>query len=139
VDPTATYSHAWGTSPIGAVVNGVMGVTQTAPAWAAFTVKPRLGGVAAAALTLPTLRGPIHVNASAGATAVRAPCGTLALLCAPLPRAGGGGGGGGGALRVLLDGEDVTGRAALSPFHACVEGVGCGAAGAPRVVEVVAA
>ena len=132
VDPTCTYSHAWGTSPIGAVVNGVMGVTQTAPAWAAFTVKPRLGGVAAAALTLPTLRGPIHVNASAGATAVRAPCGTLALLCAPLPRAG-------GAVRVLLDGEDVTGRAALSPFHACVEGVGCGAAGAPRVVEVVAA
>jgi len=133
VDPTATYSHAWGTSPIGAVVNGVMGVTQTAPAWAAFTVKPRLGGVAAASLTLPTLRGPIQVNASARATAVRAPCGTLAVLCAPLPR------GGGGAARLLLDGEDVTGRAVLSPFHACVEGVGCGAAGAPRVVEAVAA
>ena len=118
-DPTCTYSHAWGTSPIGAVVNGIMGVAQTAPAWGAFTVKPRLGGVEAASLTLPTLRGPIQVNASAHATALQVPCGTLAVLCAPLPRAGGGGGGGGGRCACCWMAQSLRGARCSPPtMHA---------------------
>ena len=32
----ATLSHPWGTSAIPAIVHGVMGVVQTAPAWAEY-------------------------------------------------------------------------------------------------------
>ena len=129
VDPTATYSHAWGTSPLVGVSAGIMGVAQTAPAWAAFTVRPRLGGLARASITLPTLRGPISVEANASATALRAPCGSEALLCAPLPA-------GGRAAQALLDGEDVSGRVLVAGGHACVARVGCGAAGAARVLAL---
>ena len=38
-----TYSHAWGTGAITGVAGGLMGIVQTAPAFANFTVKPRIG------------------------------------------------------------------------------------------------
>ena len=135
-DPTATYSHGWGTGPLLGIAAGLMGLRAVAPAWAAFLVAPRLGGMANASLRIPTLRGPIAVAANGSATVLAAPCGTRALLClapAPLPP------GGLPALALALDGEDVTARALLfPPWHACVQDVGCGAAGAPRVLTGVA-
>ena len=38
-----TYSHVWGTGAIAGVAGGLMGIVQTAPAFANFTVKPRIG------------------------------------------------------------------------------------------------
>lgn len=124
-----TFSHAWGTAPIAATASGLLGITQTAPAWAAFTVKPRLGSLRFASLTVPTLRGPVAVDANATHTAVRVPCGAVATLCARrMPN----------ATTLLLDG-DVADAAAVSSsaLHVCVAGVGCGAAGAVRVVTAV--
>merc|ERR1712080_310389 len=40
-----TYSHGWGSSAVVGVVWGLMGVHQTEPGFAAFTVKPKLGGL----------------------------------------------------------------------------------------------
>ena len=134
-DPTATYSHPWGTSPLLGIAQGLMGLRQTAPAWGEFTVAPRLGGLGSASLRIPTLRGSIAVQANGSHTVLAAPCGSLALLCVA-PEAGVVEGRELGGLGVLsLDGEDARHLAVLfPPWHVCVRGVGCGAAGAPRTL-----
>jgi len=78
-----TYSHQWGTSPIVGVVQGLMGLHQTAPGWATFTVKPKLGDLEHGSITVPTLRGYINVTAKPGAVEVGVPCNTMATLCLP--------------------------------------------------------
>ena len=80
---TGTYSHQWGTSPIVGVVQGLMGLHQTAPGWATFTVKPKLGDLEHGSITVPTLRGYINVTAKPGAVEVGVPCNTMATLCLP--------------------------------------------------------
>ena len=131
LNPNQTDSHPWGTAAVVGVVGGLLGVQQTAPAWGAFTVQPRLGGLAHAALKIATPRGPIDVTANATHTMLRGPCGAAATLCVAH------GGRAPGAARVWLDGVEVEG-AVWRPRHACVERVGCGAAGAPRVLAVEA-
>ena len=125
-----TYSHQWGTSPIVGVVFGLMGVHQSAPGWASFTVKPKIASLEHAAITVPTLRGYINVTAKPGYVEVGVPCNTLATLC--LPRSS--------AdtesyttqsHHLLLDGLQVG--AASRGGHLCAaEAVGCSAGGSPR-------
>ena len=50
------YSHAWGIGAITGVAGGLMGIEQTAPAFQAFTVKPRIGSLLTAHIKVPTLR-----------------------------------------------------------------------------------
>ena len=83
---SATMSHGWGVAPIVGVVNGVMGIAQTAPAWSTFTVKPRLAKLQFANITVPTLRGPIVVTATPTTLSVAVPCNTQATLCLPAIR-----------------------------------------------------
>ena len=78
---SGTYSHPWGTGAITGVVGGILGVQQTAPAFATFSVKPRLGGMAFANGRVPTLKGFIDVNATKTSTVVGVPCNTAAKLC----------------------------------------------------------
>merc|ERR1712147_238611 len=78
-----TYSHAWGASPIVGVAWSIMGIHQTAPGFSSFVVKPKLGSLAHASITVPTLRGYINVTASAGALMVQVPCNSFATLCLP--------------------------------------------------------
>lgn len=54
---SGTYSHEWGTSAIVGVVWGIMGVHQTSPAWGSWTMKPKLGGLTTATITVPTITG----------------------------------------------------------------------------------
>jgi len=135
--PHATMSHPWGTSPVGAIAHGVVGVQQTAAAWATFTVKPRLATLRFANLTLPTIRGPISVAAAPGRLEVGVPCNTQATLCldavavaaAETPLSG-------ALLRLLLDGKRVG--AVVDGRHLCTAApVGCAAA--PRTLRLVAA
>jgi len=126
-----TYSHEWGTSPIVGVVWGILGVHQTAPAFATFTVKPKLATLAHAAITIPTIRGYINVTAGPGAVDVDVPCNTLATLCMPRSAQDG------GILltplstRLLLDGSEVP--AIAIGGHLCARAaIGCGAEGATR-------
>jgi hypothetical protein len=136
-----TYSHGWGSSAIVGVSLGVMGVHQTAPGWAAFTVKPKLGPLTHASITVPTLRGYINVTVPAAAAAgagevhVQVPCSCRATLCSPRSALDGS-----SPLRtalthtLLLDGQPVPFTAAAG--HLCTaEPVGCGAGGAHRIVR----
>ena len=60
-----------------------MGVHQTAPGFATFIIKPKLGSLTHAAITVPTLRGYINVTATPGNVAVHVPCNSVASLCLP--------------------------------------------------------
>jgi hypothetical protein len=130
-----TYSHEWGTSAIVGVAWGVMGVHQTSPGWATFTVKPKLGSLQHASITVPTLRGYIKVTAPrAGGLAVHVPCNSFATLC--LPRRAG------EALltelshALLLDGDEV--QAISTGGHMCAaKPVSCGRNDAPRVLATL--
>jgi hypothetical protein len=128
-----TYSHGWGSSAIVGVTLGVMGIHQTAPGFAAFTLKPKLGPLTHASITVPTLRG--YINATVGPTPgslrVQVPCNTRATLCTPRSAQDG------AALRtlathaLLLDGAPVP--ATASAGHLCTATpVSCGAGGAFR-------
>ena len=132
-----TYSHQWGTSPVLGVVWGLMGVRQTSPGFASFSVRPKLGALAHASLTLPTLRGYINVSVSAaGRLEVGVPCNTVATLCTP--RASGDASACTPTPRshlLRLDGEEVA--AVPSGGHLCAAApVGCGVGGAPRVLSL---
>ena len=130
---SGTYSHGWGTSAIVGVSWGVLGIHETAPGWAAFTVMPKLGPLTSATGTVPTLRGYINVTAGPGAVDVAVPCNTAATLCTPraaadaerLTAA---------AFALTIDGVEVA--AVERAGHLCTAApVGCGAGGAPRAVR----
>jgi Bacterial alpha-L-rhamnosidase C-terminal domain len=129
-----TYSHGWGSSAIVGATLGVIGVHQTAPSFAAFTLKSKLGPLTSASATVPTIRGFITVSATPGAVNVTLPCNVAATLCAPRAAADAG-------LftplthALLLDGAEAPAVAAGG--HLCLATtVGCGAAGAPRQLVV---
>lgn len=135
-----TYSHPWGTGAVSGIAGGILGIQQTSPTFATFTVKPRLGGpngLEHASMRVPTLRGPIEVNATRTKTTVKVPCNTVAeQVCLyvgleseskmerePNPNSN----------LLLLDGIMVAG--VRDGRHMCVKDLGCGADGARRVVE----
>jgi hypothetical protein len=127
-----TFSHGWGSSAIVGVAWGVAGVHQTAPSFATFLVKPKLGSLTFANFTQPSIRGFITVSATPGAVNVSVPCNTAATLCIPRSASDAG-------LftptahALLLDGVEAI--AIASGGHLCLaEPVGCGAAGAPRAL-----
>jgi hypothetical protein len=128
-----TYSHSWGASAIVGVAWGVMGVHQTAPGFQTLTVMPKLGGLQHAAMTVPTLRGPVAVKAAAAPAAleVAVPCGSAATLCLPRSARDGGMALTPQSHRLLLDGVEVA--AVATAGHLCTaRGVSCGAGGAAR-------
>lgn len=126
---SGTYSHGWSTSPIVGTVWGVLGIHQTAPAWSAFTIIPKLGSLTRASGTVPTLRGFINVSATPTSLDVHVPCSTSATLCTP--RAAGVAARVDASTRLFVDNAPVA--FVERAGHLCtVEPVGCGAGGAPR-------
>jgi len=126
-----TYSHEWGASPIVGVVWGLMGIHQTAPGFSTFTVKPKLGGLTHASITVPTIRGYINVTASPSTVEVSVPCNSVAMLCLPRSKQDQGTLLTPQSTRLLLDGSEVP--AVNSGGHLCAsDGFSCGTGGAPR-------
>ena len=111
-----------------------MGIQQTSPGFSTFTVRPRLGSMANASIKVPTLRGPVEVEANTTHTLVGVPCNTVAMLCvrhdagsAEAARAI--------PLRLLLDGVAVA-TPKFEHHHLCAGNVGCGVGGAARVLTL---
>jgi hypothetical protein len=83
---------------------------------------------------VPTVRGPIRINATATTVYVTVPCNTMATLCIAAPaeatrRA---------VARYELDGHAIVAEILrVDGTHACVATVGCGVAGAPRKLACV--
>ena len=112
-----------------------MGIVQTAPAFGSFTVKPRIGSLKHASITVPTLRGPILVNATHSHTSVTVPCGAMALLCVEHGLDVHALADGQAPSTVRLDGA-VVAAVLDGPRHACAKNVGCGAANVARVLTL---
>ena len=56
-----TMSHGWGAATVGAAVENLVGLKQTAPGFARFTVKPQLGSLTSLTVKIPTPHGAILV------------------------------------------------------------------------------
>ncbi|MBB1510503.1 family 78 glycoside hydrolase catalytic domain [Tessaracoccus sp. MC1756] len=84
-----TMSHPWGASPGGALAHGMFGIVPTKAGFEEFQVRFQPGPVATAAITVPTLRGP--VGASSDTTGARfsgnvtVPANTTAVVSLPEP------------------------------------------------------
>lgn len=122
-----TMSHGWGTATVGATVDNLVGLKQTAPGYARFSVKPQLGGLTSLTVKIPTPHGPIWVNATSSTVDVSVPCNTYASLCLQVTPASAG-------MHLALDGwvAATERRVGMNEKHSCIHQVGCGAAGAPR-------
>lgn len=60
--PNQDWNHAWGAAPANLIPRKLMGIEPIEPGFRKVAVKPRPGGLASAAIDLPTIRGPIHVE-----------------------------------------------------------------------------
>ena len=60
--PNEDWNHAWGAAPANLIPRLLMGIEPIAPGFARFRVRPQTAGLARAALTLPTLRGPVRLE-----------------------------------------------------------------------------
>jgi alpha-L-rhamnosidase len=130
-----SFSHPWGTSAINGIVHGLIGIEQTSPGYASFTVRPRLGGLKHASIKLPTLFGFINATATPTSLSLNVPCNTLAKACLILPagqRVDYHGELGREPLpRLMMDGNPVA--AVREGWHLCTETpVSCGTRGADR-------
>ena len=129
-----SLSHLWGTSAISGIVNNLLGITPTAPGFATFTVKPKLGSLQHATIKVPTLHGFICVAATPETLSVNVPCNTWAHLCLMAPA----------ELRqrpsqvakLRIDGV-VVNDVVQEGTHVCsMAPVGCGPRGADRVLTI---
>ena len=101
-------------------------------------MKPKLGGLTHATITVPTLRGYINATATPNSLEVHVPCNAAATLCLPRSQQDTAARKGGGAYRLtpsasslLLDGSAVESE--VWGGHLCASApVGCGAGGEPR-------
>ena len=59
--PNQDWNHAWSTAPLNVIARRVMGVSPAAPGFRRALVRPRPGPLAAASITLPTVRGELKL------------------------------------------------------------------------------
>lgn len=55
------WNHAWGAAPANIIPRLLMGIEPLAPGFQQVRIRPQIGTLTAATMTLPTIRGPIHV------------------------------------------------------------------------------
>ena len=120
--PNQDWNHAWGAAPANLLPRFVLGAQPLAPGWRRARVRPSPGALARAAGTIPTPRGPIHVewrNGSVFTLTLTVPPGMRAQVELPVREGSRGVFSSGTPVRArrvasrwLLD-EDVTGTVVL--------------------------
>lgn len=60
--PNMTFSHPWGSAPASQIVRGLFGIRPLEPGFARFQVWICAGPLQKAAITVPTVKGPIQVS-----------------------------------------------------------------------------
>ncbi|MDF7799047.1 alpha-L-rhamnosidase C-terminal domain-containing protein [Pontiellaceae bacterium B1224] len=56
------WNHAWGAAPANIIPRQLMGVTPLEPGFEKIQIKPQIGDLEFASLTMPTVRGPVSVS-----------------------------------------------------------------------------
>jgi hypothetical protein len=60
--PNQDWNHAWGAAPASVIPRWLMGVRPLAPGFGEMLIQPQPGSLSFAEMTLPTIRGPVHVR-----------------------------------------------------------------------------
>jgi alpha-L-rhamnosidase len=118
--PNLSWSHPWATAPASAIVQGLMGIQATQPAFKHFEVRPQPGSLAQASIKLPTLPGFIEASIQNAESEFQlslvVPGNTQATAC--LPRMGN------ADKSVTVDGAAVSGH--FDGDFVCVDNLGSG-------------
>lgn len=143
--PNLSFSHPGATAALIAIVQGLMGIRPTSPAYSTFVVQPQPGAIQSARIRTPTLRGWIEVSFSTEAFGptgiavltvnVTIPANTVGTVCVPDAYAEVQGDSGGDHAefppRLWLDGTLVAATTRVG--YLCAERLG--ATGRPRAVR----
>jgi alpha-L-rhamnosidase len=62
------WSHAWGTAPANLIPRCLMGIEPIGAGFSKIQIKPQIGNLTSASVTIPTIRGPVSVSAAKGST-----------------------------------------------------------------------
>ena len=126
--PNLSWSHPWASAPASAIINGLMGITATAPGGRRFDVRPQPGNLTWATARTPLLAGFVDASFNQTSTSFKltlaTPANALARVCLPTL-------GDDKDLTLLLDAKPVSG--ALDGDYVCIDGVG--SASSPRIIE----
>ena len=83
-----TFSHPWGSAPASLIVRCMFGIRPTTPGFRTFEVRPQIGDLPYAAITIPTVKGTIGVslgqNSEAYEMEVTIPANTQADIYLPV-------------------------------------------------------
>ena len=64
--PNLDLNHAWGAVPLNIIARYVLGVTPLEPGFKKISIRPQLGGLKHVKGTVPTVAGPVTVEATPG-------------------------------------------------------------------------
>ncbi|TDO19303.1 family 78 glycoside hydrolase catalytic domain [Pedobacter duraquae] len=57
--PNQDWNHAWGAAPANIISRKLMGIAPITPGWTSFVIKPQIGTLKEAQITVPTIKGTI--------------------------------------------------------------------------------
>jgi hypothetical protein len=81
--PNLDWNHAWGAAPANLLPRCILGVRPIEPGFGKVLVRPRLGPLAFARGTVPTVRGPIRVDATPDRIELEIPANVTARVVLP--------------------------------------------------------
>jgi hypothetical protein len=105
VKPNLDWNHAWGAAPANIIPRKLMGIEPLEAGFSKIQIKPQPGSLTQASFDMPTIRGPVHVDFTAGTTYevhVAIPANTRARVL--IAR------GGGASDKVTVDGLERSGQ-----------------------------
>ncbi len=83
--PNQDWNHIAGAAPGNAIPFGLMGITPAEPGFARAVIKPQIGNLEWAEITLPTIRGTIKMKIKDGVMTVTIPANMTAEIWLPNP------------------------------------------------------
>ncbi|TYR37874.1 Bacterial alpha-L-rhamnosidase [Sphingobacterium phlebotomi] len=87
--PNQDWNHAWGAVPANIIPRKLMGVEPLEPGWGVFRVRPQIGSLTRAKITVPTIKGAVVVSCQQDKSTYTldlvVPGNTTAMLELPLP------------------------------------------------------
>ncbi len=86
--PNQDWNHAWGATPANIIPQELMGIKPLKPTWSLFSICPQPGGLTWADITVPTIKGSVHLkfrnHENTFQMEVEIPANTIARVSLPL-------------------------------------------------------
>ncbi len=102
--PNQDWNHAWGAAPANIISRKLMGVEPVTPGWSSFVIKPQIGSLKYASITVPTIKGQVKAVYTQATDSfnveLEIPANTWAQVCLPQKNEK--------KYKVLLDGKPIS-------------------------------